>query len=107
MLIIRTLAGERRRRKALSASYGVTVEALATAIEAKDHCTGGHIERVRKLGLLLAREMVPREARDPQMEYGFLLHDIGKLAVPDEILRAPGRLTGDTPGPLRLHPSSR
>jgi HD-GYP domain-containing protein (c-di-GMP phosphodiesterase class II) len=104
MLIVRTLTMERRRSKALAESYGITVEALATAIEAKDHTTGGHIERVRRLGLLLAAEIAPREAKDPQMAYGFLLHDIGKLAVPDAILRAPGRLTEDEWALMRRHP---
>jgi ribonuclease P protein subunit RPR2 len=104
LLLVRSWLMDRRRVKALEGSYGVTVEALATAIEAKDHTTGGHIERVRRLGLLLAGEVVPREARDPQMEYGFLLHDIGKLAVPDAILRAPGRLTEDEWALMRRHP---
>ena len=104
LLILRSLAVERQRGKALATSYGVTVEALATAIEAKDHTTGGHIERVRRLGLLLAGEMAPREARDPQMAYGFLLHDIGKLAVPDAILRFPGRLTDEQWALMRRHP---
>jgi HD-GYP domain-containing protein (c-di-GMP phosphodiesterase class II) len=104
LLILRSLAMERRRAKALASSYGTTVEALATAIEAKDHTTGGHIERVRRLGLLLAGEIVPGEAGDLQMAYGFLLHDIGKLAVPDAILRAPGRLTDDEWGLMRRHP---
>jgi HD-GYP domain-containing protein (c-di-GMP phosphodiesterase class II) len=104
VLIVRSWAMERRRAKALANSYGVTVEALATAIEAKDHCTGGHIERVRNLGLLLAGQIVPRETKDPQMAYGFLLHDIGKLAVPDEILRAPGRLNAEQWALMRRHP---
>jgi HD-GYP domain-containing protein (c-di-GMP phosphodiesterase class II) len=104
LLIVRLWATERRRRKALSATYEVTVEALAAAIEAKDHTTGGHIERVRRLGLLLAREVAPREAANPQMAYGFLLHDIGKLAVPDAILRAPGRLTDEQWALMRGHP---
>jgi len=104
LLILRSLAVERQRGKALVTSYGVTVEALATAIEAKDLTTGGHIERVRRLGLLLAGEIVPREVRDPQMAYGFLLHDIGKLAVPDAILRAPGRLTDEQWALIRRHP---
>jgi ribonuclease P protein subunit RPR2 len=104
MLVLRALTVERARGKALATSYGVTVEALATAIEAKDLTTGGHIERVRRLGLLLANEIVPREARDPQMAYGFLLHDIGKLAVPDAILRAPGRLSEEQWALMRHHP---
>jgi ribonuclease P protein subunit RPR2 len=104
MLIARSLAVERQRGKALATSYGVTVEALATAIEAKDLTTGGHIERVRRLGLLLAGEIAPRDVRDPQMAYAFLLHDIGKLAVPDAILRAPGRLSEEQWTLMRRHP---
>ena len=104
LLIVRSWTTDRRRAQALADSYGITVEALATAIEAKDQTTGGHIERVRRLGLLLASEMTPRDARDPQMAYGFLLHDIGKLAVPDAILRAPGRLTDDEWTLMRQHP---
>ncbi|MEA2482332.1 MAG: hypothetical protein QOC55_279, partial [Thermoleophilaceae bacterium] len=104
VLILRSWVTERRRGRALASSYGITVQALATAIEAKDMTTGGHIERVRLLGLLLAGQIAPREARDPQMAYGFLLHDIGKLAVPDEILRAPGRLTDEQWTLMRRHP---
>jgi ribonuclease P protein subunit RPR2 len=104
ILILRSLAVERQRGKALAMSYGVTVEALASAIEAKDLTTGGHIERVRRLGLLLAAEIIPRDSRDPQLAYGFLLHDIGKLAVPDAILRAPGRLSEEQWTLMRQHP---
>jgi ribonuclease P protein subunit RPR2 len=104
LLIVRSWGMERRRSKALEQSYVVTVEALATAIEAKDHTTGGHIERVRRLGLLLAGEIAPRDVGDPQMAFGFLLHDIGKLAVPDAILRAPGRLSEKDWALMRRHP---
>jgi ribonuclease P protein subunit RPR2 len=92
MLMLRTVTAERRGLRQLRVTYEATVHSLATAVEAKDDTTGGHIERVRDLGLLLAREMVPRQTRDPQMAWGFLLHDIGKLAVPDAVLRKPGRL---------------
>jgi ribonuclease P protein subunit RPR2 len=104
MLIVRSHSTARRRARELRRSYGITVEALATAIEAKDHTTGGHIERVRRLGVLLAEEIVPRQAKDPQMAYGFLLHDIGKLSIPDSILRAPGRLTEEQWAMMRRHP---
>jgi HD-GYP domain-containing protein (c-di-GMP phosphodiesterase class II) len=106
VLMLRSYMMERRRAAALSESYGVTVQALATAIEAKDHTTGGHIERVRELGLLLARQLAPRDARDPQMAYGFLLHDIGKLAIPDAILRKPGRLSEQEWALMRRHPEN-
>jgi ribonuclease P protein subunit RPR2 len=92
MVMLRSIITERHGLRQLRSTYESTVHALATAVEAKDDTTGGHIERVRDLGLLLAREMVPKDARDPQMAWGFLLHDIGKLSVPDAILRKPGRL---------------
>ena len=92
LLMLRTVTAERRGLRQLRETYEATVHSLATAVEAKDDTTGGHIERVRDLGLLLAREVVPRQTRDPQMAWGFLLHDIGKLAVPDAVLRKPGRL---------------
>src|SRR5207244_1994461 len=72
--------------------------------EAKDEYTGGHINRVHHLGLLLARNVVPREAESPQMAYGFLLHDIGKLTVPDAILNKAGALTDEEWELMRRHP---
>ena len=88
----------------LSATYLATVRTLAAAVEAKDDHTGGHIQRVHDLGLLLAREVVPEEADDEQLAYGFLLHDVGKLAVPDAVLTKPGRLTGGEWELMRSHP---
>jgi len=73
-------------------STGAAVRALAAAVEAKDPCTAGHLERVQRLGLLLAAQIVPAQARSREMAHGFLLHDVGKLAVPDAILTKPGRL---------------
>ena len=73
-------------------------------MEARDAVTGGHLERVTALGLLLAREVAPREARDPQMAFGFMLHDIGKLAVPDRVLHKPGLLDADEFEIVRRHP---
>jgi HD-GYP domain-containing protein (c-di-GMP phosphodiesterase class II) len=84
--------------------YMATVKTLAAAVEAKDDYTGGHIQRVHELGLLLAREVVPDEADDDQLAYGCLLHDVGKLAVPDAILSKPGRLTAAEWRLMRRHP---
>lgn len=104
LLVLRSWAFERRRTRALRSNYAATVQALATAIEAKDHTTGGHIERVRDLGLLLAGEL-GLDAGDPQMAYGFLLHDVGKLSVPDAILRKPGSLDAGAWAVMRRHPA--
>jgi ribonuclease P protein subunit RPR2 len=95
------LAGERRNDRLNSCE--ATVRALAAAVEAKDECTGGHLERVQRLGLLLATRIAPAEARSPEMAHAFLLHDVGKLAVPDAILTKPGRLTGAEMDVMRGH----
>jgi ribonuclease P protein subunit RPR2 len=81
-----------------------TISALAAAIAARDGCTGRHIERVRDLGLLLAAELAPSDLDDPQLAWGFLLHDIGKLAVPDAILLKPGPLDDREQAIMRRHP---
>ena len=73
---------ELRRARELERSYFHTVRALAAAVEAKDGYTGAHIQRVHAIGLLLARTVAPDQAEDPQLAYGFLLHDIGKLVGP-------------------------
>lgn len=88
----------------LEASHASTVLALTATVAAKDDYTGGHLQRVHDLGLLLAREMIPDEADDPQLAYGFLLHDIGKVAVPDSILQKPGRLNEQEWELMRRHP---
>jgi HD-GYP domain-containing protein (c-di-GMP phosphodiesterase class II) len=95
---------ELRRAQELQESYLATVKALAAAVEAKDDCTGGHIQRVHALGLLLARAVVPNEADDAQLSCGFLLHDIGKLAVPDAVLNKPAALDEDEWQLMRQHP---
>src|SRR5205814_199779 len=77
-----TFKEERARSAQLRASYITTVRALANAVEARDAYTGKHAERVAAYGLALARAMGSRLADDPEIEFGFLLHDIGKVAVP-------------------------
>src|SRR3954447_10688677 len=88
-----TFKEERARALQLRRSYVATVRALANAVEARDAYTGKHAERVAAYGLSLARAMGSRLADDPEIEFGFLLHDIGKVAVPDAILYKPEPLT--------------
>jgi PAS domain S-box-containing protein len=97
---------ELRRARELEHSYCHTVRALAAAVEAKDDYTGGHIQRVHEIGLLLAKAVAPDEADDPQLAYGFLLHDIGKLSVPDAVLKKPGPLTDAEWMLMRRHPEA-
>jgi len=84
---------EQEHVRALRDSYVATVRALANAVEARDAYTGKHAERVAAYGLAIARAGDLALADDPEIEFGFLLHDIGKVAVPDAILFKPERLT--------------
>ena len=86
---------ERARAQELRRSYMATVRALSNAVEARDAYTGKHAERVAAYGLAIARAAGIDVAEDPQLEFGFLLHDIGKVGVPDEILFKPAALPKD------------
>ena len=87
----------------LKESYTATVRALAAALELRDNETRGHAERVAALGLRLARKVAPELVLDPELEYGFLLHDLGKIGVPDAILRKPEPLDGAETTEMRFH----
>jgi putative nucleotidyltransferase with HDIG domain len=99
-----TFKQERTRAQELRDSYVATVRALANAVEARDSYTGQHAERVAAYGLAIARQAGLRLADDPQVEFGFLLHDIGKLAVPDAILFKPAALTDEERALMEQHP---
>jgi HD-GYP domain-containing protein (c-di-GMP phosphodiesterase class II) len=93
---------ERIRAQELRRSYKATVLALSNAVEARDAYTGQHAERVAAYGLRIAQAAgIPA---DPEVEFGFLLHDIGKVAVPDAVLFKPGRLTEQERGLISRHP---
>ena len=66
---------------------------LAAALEMRDDETGQHTHRVTNLAMALAERVAPDLAADPQLRYGFLLHDIGKIGIPDAILLKPTPLT--------------
>ena len=84
-------------------SYDLTVEALAAALELRDDETGQHTRRVTDFALALTRAIDPQLAAEPELRYGFLLHDIGKIGVPDAILLKPGRLTERGTRILQMH----
>jgi HD-GYP domain-containing protein (c-di-GMP phosphodiesterase class II) len=87
----------------LNDSYGTTVRALAAALELRDDQTGEHAGRVSRLALRLTAEVAPDLAADPELEFGFLLHDLGKIGVPDAILLKPGVLTPQELERMRTH----
>jgi response regulator RpfG family c-di-GMP phosphodiesterase len=85
---------ERGQRRLLQAAYHETVTALAGALESKDSGTGEHSQRVHRYALELAEAVAPEIVDDESIVYGFVLHDIGKIGIPDRILQKPGPLTG-------------
>jgi len=99
-----TFKRERARAQELRRSYMLTVRALANAVEARDAYTGRHAERVAAYGLAIARAGGTPLAEAPETEFGFLLHDIGKVAVPDAILFKPARLTDEERVLMEQHP---
>jgi response regulator RpfG family c-di-GMP phosphodiesterase len=84
---------ERSQRRMLQHAYRQTVTALADALEAKDPVTGLHAVRVQRYALELTSALDPGLLHDPSLEYGFLLHDVGKIGIPDTILQKDGPLT--------------
>ena len=93
---------ERVRAQELRRSYKATVLALANAVEARDAYTGRHAQRVAAYGLRIAHAAGVEV--DPQVEFGFLLHDVGKVAVPDAILFKPGPLSEEERALMVKHP---
>jgi putative nucleotidyltransferase with HDIG domain len=86
--------------------YLSTIETLAMAIDAKDQVTHGHIRRVQQHSVSLARHMgVHDELLIKAIEAASLLHDMGKLAVPENILNKPGRLTRQEFEIMKTHSS--
>jgi putative two-component system response regulator len=89
----RLLELERGQRILLQDAYRETVVALARALESKDGGTGAHSERVRLYANELTHAVAPALFDEPGLEYGFILHDIGKIGIPETVLRKPGPLT--------------
>jgi ribonuclease P protein subunit RPR2 len=97
-----TFKQERARAQELRRSYMATVRALSNAVEARDAYTGKHAERVTAYGMKLAETLGLPETSE--LEFGFLLHDIGKLAIPDAILYKPSALTEHERALMERHP---
>lgn len=95
-----------RTREALrevEASYGFTLEALAGLLDARERDTGEHSKRVRALAIRLAREIGLPDDDMKDIAYGALLHDIGKIGIPDRILLKAGPLNSDEKAVMQKH----
>ncbi len=94
-LYLGKLEDEKRHVEEMADLHMRTIEALALAIEAKDQTTHDHLQRVRVYAVEVARELkIDQEGMDA-LQAAALLHDIGKLAIPEHIVSKPGRLTPD------------
>jgi HD-GYP domain-containing protein (c-di-GMP phosphodiesterase class II) len=88
----------------LETSYDTTLRALMAALDTKDAATEGHSERVSRLTVAVAREMGLPEERMLDIERGALLHDVGKIGVPDSVLRKPSSLNKGEWEAMQKHP---
>src|SRR5438105_4506547 len=99
-----TFKQERARSQQLRESYMATVRALSNAVEARDAYTGKHAERVTAYGIEIARALGISVSDATQLEFGFLLHDIGKVAIADAILYKPDALNEKERALMAQHP---
>jgi ribonuclease P protein subunit RPR2 len=105
-------SAERVRRRELEHAletaremYVATMKSLAHVVEAKDPTTRGHLDRTAHYGLALARKIDPELAARPEVAYGFFLHDIGKVGIPESILCKTEPLTELEWVVMRSHPN--
>ena len=95
---------EKRHLQDIASLHMRTVETLALAIEAKDHTTGDHLQRVRIYALELAKDLGLSEDETEALKAASVLHDIGKLAVPEHIISKPGKLSPEEFDKMKVHP---
>jgi putative nucleotidyltransferase with HDIG domain len=94
-----------RSKNELVSAYDTTLEGWVRVLDLRDHETTGHSQRVVDLTINLAKRMNVADSQLEHIRRGALLHDIGKMAVPDEILHKPGRLTDTEWEIMRQHPN--
>jgi diguanylate cyclase (GGDEF)-like protein len=99
--VLRDIQGEKQR---VADAYRAVVRSLAVALEARDGYTGGHSDEVQRLATAVASRLgLPADEID-EIRTVALLHDIGKIGIPDSILHKPARLTADELAIMREHP---
>jgi diguanylate cyclase (GGDEF)-like protein/putative nucleotidyltransferase with HDIG domain len=103
-LYLGRLEDEKRHAQEVAGLHLRTIEALALAIEAKDHATHEHLRRVRTYVEEIGKEMRLSDLELDGLRAAALLHDIGKLAVPEHILSKPGKMTAEEFEKMKIHP---
>jgi len=102
-LYLGKLEDEKRHVEEMANLHLRTIEALALAIEAKDHTTHEHLQRVRVYAIEVGKELGLTGSELEALHAAALLHDIGKLAVPEHIISKPGRLTPEEFEKMKIH----
>jgi diguanylate cyclase (GGDEF)-like protein/putative nucleotidyltransferase with HDIG domain len=102
-LYLGKLEDEKRHVEEMADLHLRTIEALALAIEAKDQTTHDHLQRVRIYAIEVAKELGMKGSELEALHAAALLHDIGKLAVPEHIIAKPGRLTPEEFEKMKIH----
>jgi diguanylate cyclase (GGDEF)-like protein/putative nucleotidyltransferase with HDIG domain len=103
-LYLGKLDDEKRHVEEMANLHLRTIEALALAIEAKDQTTHDHLQRVRVYATEVAKHLKIADGELEALHAAALLHDIGKLAVPEHIISKPGRLTPEEFEKMKIHP---
>src|SRR5579885_2850946 len=103
-LYLERLDNQKRHAEEVSSLHLRTIEALALAIDAKDQTTHDHLQRVQIYAMEIARELGLDESEQSALRAAAMLHDIGKLAVPEHIISKPGRLTPEEFEKMKIHP---
>ena len=98
------LSDEKRHVEEMADLHMRTIEALALAIEAKDQTTHDHLQRVRVYAVEVGKELRVEPDEMAALQAAALLHDIGKLAIPEHIVSKPGRLTPEEFEKMKIHP---
>jgi energy-coupling factor transport system substrate-specific component len=94
----------REQQSKLKEAYVQTVTALSEAVDAKDRYTSGHSKRVAEYSKLIAQRMGKNEAEQEIIYRAGLLHDVGKIRIPVEIINKAGRLTDEEYDLIKIHP---
>lgn len=104
-IYLQRLEDQRKHAEEMASLHLRTIEALALAIEAKDHTTHEHLQRVQIYAREIAKDLGLTSEEQEALQAAALLHDIGKLAVPEHIISKPGRLTPEEFEKMKIHPT--
>ncbi len=103
-LYLGRIEDEKKHAEEMAALHLRTIEALALAIEAKDHTTHDHLQRVQIYAVEIGKDLCLDEPQLEALRAAAMLHDIGKLAVPEHIISKPGKLTREEFEKMKIHP---